>query len=123
MKAWIGAVALVGLMASGQAMALGDGSQLASMCRSSIQQVTTFKSDDPIGAGTCFGLIEGTVATVLMVDTQNKAKPRFCLPENVNTFQMMKVVVKYLDNNPALLHLNEPSLIIRAVTDAWPCSS
>ncbi|WP_353740756.1 Rap1a/Tai family immunity protein [Pseudomonas fluorescens] len=122
MKAWIGAVALAGLMASGHAMALGNGSELASMCRSSIQQVTTFKSDDPIGAGRCFGLIEGTVATVLMVDTQNKAQPRFCLPKNVNTLQMMKVVVKYLDDNPALLNLNEPSLILRAVVDAWPCS-
>lgn len=119
------AAALVGLLASGSALALalGDGNELASMCKSSIQQVTTMKSDDPIGAGRCFGLVEGTVATILMVDKQNNAKPRFCLPKNVTTLQMLKVVDKYLDNNPALLNLNEPSLIVRAVVDAWPCSS
>ena len=46
----------------------------------------------------------------------------FCLPENVGAIQVIRVIVKFLDNHPEMLHQKSEILIPVALAIAFPCS-
>jgi hypothetical protein len=48
--------------------------------------------------------------------------PTVCPGEGVTTLQEARVVVKYLEDNPAILNLNESFLPAAALAKAFPCS-
>ena len=53
----------------------------------------------------------------------NEGQIKACFPEKgIDNGQATRVVVKYLKNNPALLHEDEVLLIILAFLEAYPCS-
>jgi len=45
----------------------------------------------------------------------------YCVPEAVNTNQLIRVTVKYLENNPNRLHYLAASLVENAFEEAFPC--
>ncbi|SEE86365.1 hypothetical protein SAMN05444161_7513 [Rhizobiales bacterium GAS191] len=47
---------------------------------------------------------------------------RACPPREADVFQVAKVVVAYLDKNPARLHDVFLGLAYTAVAEAWPCN-
>ena len=47
---------------------------------------------------------------------------RFCIPEGVPDFQLVKVVIKYLEEWPEDLHYNAYALIQFALVSAFPCN-
>ncbi len=57
------------------------------------------------------------VATVLL----KPSIKAFCLPKGGTTDQMIKVVIKYLENHPEQLHLPAANVIYLALDDAFPC--
>ena len=122
MKAWIGVFALLGLMASGQAMADGtDGNALLRQCQHFIKLSDLEKNFDPFQAGICGGMVQGVQATVsfLSDDLQNDAK--FCIPADVKVIQLVRIVVKFLHDNPRMLNNSRSSLIWLALKDSYPC--
>jgi hypothetical protein len=46
---------------------------------------------------------------------------RACPPREADVFQVAKVVVAYLDKNPARLHEVFLGLAYTAIAEAWPC--
>ena len=46
---------------------------------------------------------------------------RFCIPEKVNSGQVLDVVIQYLQQNPAYRYKEVYALINTAIHEAWPC--
>ena len=69
-------------------------------------------------AGLCVGFINGYRQLATMLPEQKL----LCLPsENVPNGQLIKVVVKYLDQHPEKLHLPAAQLIYESTNEAFPC--
>jgi Rap1a immunity proteins len=66
---------------------------------------------DTFNAGLCSGTIN---AVVFMKDD-------ICLPERVSREQATRVVVRYFEMHPELLHLDGVGLVETALREAWPC--
>ncbi len=71
--------------------------------------------------GVCVGYTMGVIDThkQLYVDLNVQT---FCIPEAVHTNQLIRVTVKYLENNPNRLHYLAASLVKEAFEEAFPCS-
>jgi len=80
---------------------------------------------DEISAGTCSGYLQGVLDSNGMWQQITESKGAYCLPESEEYFdvftQAVKVVVKYLEDNPAELHKNAAFPILMALSDAFPC--
>ncbi len=95
-----------------------DGNSLIHQCRF----ITEIKLQAPdeeaiqIGydTGWCRGLIIGLVEEM-------KSVGKICLPAGVTYMQTWRVVKKFLDDNPTLLHRHRIYLIRTALVAAWPC--
>jgi hypothetical protein len=74
--------------------------------------------DEEYDAGFCSGLVEGVIFGRNMSDTST-----ICPPEGVTLLQSMRVVVKYLEGNPAKLNLHESLLVELVLAKAFPCAS
>jgi hypothetical protein len=61
--------------------------------------------------GFCIGLVTGVSST----------SPHVCPAEGVTTGQEKRVVLKYLQDHPEELHLDDALLVERALTKAFPC--
>ncbi|WP_454839790.1 Rap1a/Tai family immunity protein [Pseudomonas hormoni] len=120
MKAWIGAVALLGFMVSSYAMA--DGNELLENCQASIRSMDHISNNDPYGNGQCFGITEGVLNTMVALNPQLPEESRICLPDDgIKGGQAVRVVYKYLQDNPAMLHLEGTTLVCLAFRRAYPC--
>jgi hypothetical protein len=50
-------------------------------------------------------------------------KPLFCAPEMSDVTQSLRVILKFAESTPEMLHFSEDDLIIIALSKAWPCAS
>lgn len=78
------------------------------------------------GAGRCLGLVRGVIdaAAVLKSMAAEKGKSSadiFCVPDGISTDQGVRVVIKYLTENPAKLHQRGTILTVSALMEAFPC--
>ena len=64
-------------------------------------------------------IVQDTMKVKLTTDEGEWAKP--CFPSSVTNQQYIKVVLKYLADNPAKLHLPAYLLVLTALTEAFPC--
>jgi hypothetical protein len=105
-------VVAVLLLASGGAWAyFKTGNELLANCTGN-----SFKE------GYCLGYIASVSDTHnTWVDLGNMSEI-FCLPKGVTQGQLQSVGVKYLEENPADLHLTASSLIAHALGRAFPCN-
>ncbi len=65
------------------------------------------------GQGVCMGVIGG----IFYWSESFEA----CTPEGANWGQALRVVVGYMERNPARLHLSFPEIVVEAMREAWPC--
>lgn len=100
------------LAGTGEAMADVDGNELLNHCHD-----YTEKSD--FGAGFCIGYVTG-IAEALNNKVNSSPTP-FCIPSEVIFKQLVLIVTKYLNDNPAELHKTAISIIQAALRDAFPC--
>ena len=122
MKAWIAAIVLVGVFASGGAAAT-DGNKLLSECQSAVRIADRGNSDaDFANAGMCIGMVEGVRDTQIILQNQLPLAFRICFPENgLSTGQAVRVVAKYLHDNPAILDKTSAFLVLMSFQTAYPC--
>lgn len=107
------------LLSSPQSYA--DGNKLLEQCIAVERFLDTKAVGDELNIGICLGLVQGVRNTMLYMGNEGQIKA--CFPEKgIDNGQATKVVVKYLKNNPALLHEDEVLLIILAFLEAYPCS-
>jgi hypothetical protein len=123
MKAWIGVVALVGMLGSGGAHAT-DGNNLLHSCQTVIRLMDNEKvsAGDSMDAGQCFGMVEAVRGVLFIYDQQIPQNLRVCIPAGgINNGQAARIVSKYLHDNPAQLNEDATLLTILAFKQAYPC--
>lgn len=120
MKTGLMAVALVGMLGRGAAMAAGwDGNALLGECQSAIQMLdyATKPSDSDYDSGMCLGQVAGV--RYMMGDSGDYGA---CFPKGgISNTQATRIVLKYLRDNPAILHNEGRFLILTALHEAFPC--
>lgn len=117
MKAWIGAVALLVAMECDQSMA-ADGNQLLLQCQTLIRSMEG-QGPTTYGNGHCLGVVQGV--TDMLVIYQDKLPNKFCVPSDIPYGQGVRIVVKYLQDNPKLLNNQDTVLVLAAYADAYGC--
>jgi hypothetical protein len=122
MKAWIEAIALVGMLGSSVAMAEGrDGNELLTQCQSYIKMIDGERNYTYIDAGACGGFIQGFNGAVQFYSEVLKKDDKYCIPDGVTNAQLGRIVVKYLKDNPKELNESRVTLVWLALRDAYPC--
>lgn len=117
MKAWIAAVALIGALASGSAMA-SDGNGLLQQCQALIRSMDD-QGPATYADGQCLGLVQGVTDMLLLY--QDQLPQKFCVPQNVTYGQGVRIVVKYLQDHPSFLNNKDTVLVLAAYHDAYGC--
>ncbi|WP_447890104.1 Rap1a/Tai family immunity protein [Pseudomonas hormoni] len=122
MKAGIAAtIALVTALMSGGAMA--DGNILLAQCQQFIKGMDLEKDYDRVQAGMCVGFVEGVLATSSFYDEELPKEGKLCTPTTATNGQLVRIVVKYMKDNPAKLNQGKTGLVWRAIKDAYPCKA
>jgi hypothetical protein len=82
-------------------------------CRAHIAMVDNKPYDTSLffNQGCCMGTIQGILSVLMNI----------CAPPRVTQTQMIRVVVKYIDDRPARLNENFNDLTVEALVAAWPC--
>jgi hypothetical protein len=111
---------IVGLLAFLPIEATADmysGNKLIGPCQ---RWASDKKVPDPIDAFDQ-GVCAAVVSTVYYYGSVLPAEIRFCRPEGANTGQALRIVVKYLTDNPAITDRDLRELAVEALQKAWPC--
>jgi len=129
MKAGIAAaIGLAGALAGWNAAAASknDGNSLLSNCNATIRIMDGEKfsaETNEIGIGQCFGLVEGVRNTLVYLNDSLGSNLRVCWPDKgIPNGQAVRVVVKYLNDHPAELNLDQTLLTMLAYKTAYPCN-
>ena len=64
------------------------------------------------------GICAGTIATIIAF---GRHVGTHCAPRGVSNEQGLRVVIQYIDNQPARLHEKFGLLALEAMQNAWPC--
>jgi len=111
--------------AASAAQAVQTGNDLLTACRLLANNDTDVKndanatSDDPLHLGICFGEIE---ALNWLAPGDYDPNLRSCVPADITTAQMAKVIVQYLGRRPERLREPFEGLALEALAHTWPCS-
>ncbi len=70
----------------------------------------------------CMGYIQGFLEGHTTLIAVSGAKPSYCYPENVDTGQVRRIVIKSLKDTPEKTHLPISLLVEKSLIDAFPCS-
>lgn len=77
----------------------------------------------------CLGYVGGFMSGVgseqrfAEAATGRKVPAAFCVQNGVEEVQTIRIVLKYVRDNPADAHLSTPALIIAALRKAYPCQN
>jgi type 1 fimbria pilin len=112
----VAAVALAGMLASGGAMA-ATGNQLLEWCKN----VDNPAYQGSFTNGACLATVQTVVELMMGLDESLPAELRLCVPAEMTTGQGAKVAVKYMQENPELLHKGGVTLTLMAMQNAYPC--
>lgn len=75
-----------------------------------------------VQAGSCLGMVEGVRNTMLILNSSLPEKMKICLPPTgIKNGQAVRVVVKYLNDNPEKLNEDSTLLTMLAIAHAYPC--
>ena len=88
------------------------GNGLITACKAAVAGMDTDRGMGVEG-GYCVGLVSG------VADTFDRLS--FCLPGGGAYGQNVRVVHKYLQENPAELQKSDTILVAKALAAAWPC--
>ncbi|MFL1524111.1 Rap1a/Tai family immunity protein [Pseudomonas sp. O230] len=122
--AGIAAAVLVGMMANGGAQASDlkyDGNELLAQCQQYLKVADSERNYDVLAVGICGGFIGGVNSTVFFYSDVLKKDVKYCMPDSVTNGQMVRIVVKYLKDNPKRLNEGRTELVWNAFMDAYPC--
>jgi hypothetical protein len=106
-----------------------DGNELLQECNAAIVEVDhsdVAKPSDALSVGLCFGMVRGVMETMLVwqiADNAHKQEPFWgsCIPADVSPTQAVRIVVKYLNDHPEELNRGDSTLVMSALSKAFPC--
>jgi hypothetical protein len=109
-----------------------DGSKLLSKCHAAtkLDDVSPNLTREEYGAAFyCLGFVQGAMdASTVFQTAEHKALGQnsnifvpHCVPESAGWSQIIRVIVKWLEDNPAKLDLSGYDVIRLSMTQAFPC--
>ena len=116
------------LFESSSSHALVTGNELLSNCTKALSVIKDPLSSaqnsksDAFDTASCISYIEGAVDGIVVADRLVEDRSIFCRPKGVNNGQLVRVVVKYLEENPESLHEWQFNLVLKALIEAFPCN-
>jgi len=99
-----------------------DGNQLLKDCKSVFTLNAAGIPFDSEGALICMSSVRAIRDAIAMFSPKHPTI-KICIPNNVSYFQSVKIVIKFLENNPSMLHHIDNHLIVIALKDAFPCKN
>jgi|SRR5271166_6949664 len=106
----------------------GDGNSLLTKRSLAVRAFDGEKlsSADAVEGSFCMGYLLGSHDTDYMVQTLEEHEKitlmkHACVPSNVSTAQVLRVVLKYLRDNPERLNMPAPVLVTDAIRSSFPC--
>ncbi len=72
-------------------------------------------------AGFCIGFISGFVGAGNIYNEFGEGRKIYCVPDNTTWTQGAKIIIKYLENNPADLSSSDVFVTTVALKKAFPC--
>jgi hypothetical protein len=90
----------------------------ASIC---IAYVTGFVHGSEQATATAALAVYGREHAQLLMPQYFRRLAAYCLPEQVSSSQIVRVVVAYLERRPEDLHKDTELLVVLALADAFPC--
>ena len=71
------------------------------------------------------GVVQGVSAEVAFVRDVGGKEPLkpFCLPDNVENGQIIRITLKYIRNHPEEAHQSTVILVVQALREAFPCQA
>jgi Rap1a immunity proteins len=120
----VGSLLLLGVLLPAAAQT-ADGHNLLQACTLALRAPTVsqeLSKADFMKAGYCVGLLDGLggMNQVWQEYTQDTSR-FFCSPPGSRRDQIVRVVVRYLENHPEQLHEHEIILAGWALSKAFPC--
>jgi hypothetical protein len=117
----------LGAASSSEVRASGhDGNRLLDKCNRVIRAVddgvAPSATSEGIEAGHCIGLIKGIIKLNMVYQAKDRDSALFCPPSKISSGQAVRIVVKYMRDNPSELHNEESLVAIAAFIDAYPCA-
>jgi hypothetical protein len=79
-----------------------------------------YNREEAVEGGRCIGVVGSISVLSTLPDTP--LYRRVCYPPSVETGQLVRVVVNWLEDHPEQLHLHFVRLTVDALVDAFPCS-
>jgi uncharacterized protein YoaH (UPF0181 family) len=109
----------------------GDGNSLLQSCDLYVQAADgkPISSGDAVQGSFCTGYLTGILDFDITLSHLENDKSgskgvirHICVPDGVSTGQAVRIVVKWLRNNPERLHYPASVLALAGLRDAFPCS-
>ena len=105
--------------------AWADGNFLLQNCLEAERLLERKPSEIDVSAGYCIGMVQGVAQTMVFYDlafkTSGMDAPPTCWPQPLKNQQLVRIVIKYLRDNPANLHAEPHILIMQSLRDAFKC--
>ena len=101
-----------------------DGNGYLKVCKTYVrvtEDVEFAALADVIEHGLCAGYLRGVIDTT-RIWHQGTGIQTFCLPEAEEFDQLIRVTIKYLEDNPAQLPYNAAGPLQMAFIEAFPCT-
>jgi hypothetical protein len=117
---WILFLVVLGL--SEAAIAQGEGPRASEVLLGECVRTVRFMDGDRNDVDTmkiarCTGYVQGYGDALIALGGQSVV----CMPDGITVGQMVRIVVKYLQDNPQLLHLDKSRNTLSAFTRTYPC--
>jgi hypothetical protein len=106
------AILILLVCACAQAKAQDTGNSMIDGCKSVLSGSQNGQSGYCLGALTMMGMVSP------FIDEQFA----FCSPKNATGLQVVRIVVRYMDDHPAELDRPFSFIALHALQEAWPCN-
>lgn len=108
--------------------ALNDGNSLLHRCQILLRMVDfpddNYSNLEHLLAGSCAGTVSSVVGRLATESAfGGKALAKLCPKVGGHIFQYVRIVVKFLSDNPQMLNRREGWLARNAFVDAYPCEA
>jgi len=106
-------------------VATSDGKGLLTVCNVALKSITDGMDNlsdlELMNSSFCIGLAVGIKVSNVMEQASADDNLQYCIPSSASPEQLIRVLVKYLENHPENLHETPAVLISVAFIKAFPC--
>jgi hypothetical protein len=76
---------------------------------------------DAVSGSFCLGYVFGIVDA--MISMSLNLTTSYCIPDNADSDQLIRITVNYLNDHNAELHLPAGAIVFKPIREAFPCKA